>query len=400
MILRSKYVLIWAIGLLSVTGGSLCAQTGVRLIPGVKKVKDVIVYKDTMFYSSFPSVVRLPDGTLYVAFRRAPDRKVFRESKNSHVDPNSYLVAVRSEDGMNWSKEPELIYAHPFGGSQDPCLLQLRDETLICASYLWGFIRPEGILRLDKPYAEAGGAIFLGGYLLRSTDNGKSWGQPIYPPSIPTEKNYSGLGGKIPAYNRGAMYEGKDGTVYWAVASSDSGALSNTSVHLLASADKGISWQYRSLIARDSKISFNETSVYETPKGDIIAFLRSEAYGDQACIARSTDKGKTFRWEGMGFKGHPLQALRLPDNRVLLTYGYRHTPCGVRARILNPECTDYATAPEIILRDDADDGDVGYTWAALLDNNQVFVTYYINYDRAKGTRQIAGTILEIQPETN
>ena len=42
--------------------------------------------------------------------------------------------------------------------------------------------------------------------------------------------------------------------------------------------------------------------------------------------------------------------MRLPDNRVLLTYGYRHEPCGVRARILNAECTDFATAPEIIIR--------------------------------------------------
>jgi len=351
-----------------------------------------------MFYSAFPSAVKLSGGDVIVAFRRAPDRKIFREPKNSHVDPNSYLVAVRSKDGINWTKEPELIYAHPFGGSQDPCLLRLRDGTLLCASYLWGFIRPEGMPKLNKPYAEAGGAVFLGGYLLRSVDNGKTWGQPVYPPSVPTEKNFSGLGGKVPAYNRGALYEGKDGTVYWGVASSDSGNLSNTSVHLMVSKDKGITWEYVSVIARDSKVSFNETSMYETPQGDIIAFLRSEAFGDQACIARSADRGKTFKWESMGFKGHPLQALRLPDNRVLLTYGYRHPPCGVRARILNAECTDFATAPEMVLRDDADDGDVGYTWSVQLDKNKVLVVYYINFDRTKGTRHIAGTILEINSQ--
>ena len=84
-----------------------------------------------------------------------------------------------------------------------------------------------------------------------------------------------------------------------------------------------------------------------------------------------------------GFKGHPLQAMRLPDNRVLLTYGYRHEPCGVRARILNAECTDFATAPEIIIRDDADDGDVGYTWAVQLDEKRVLVVYYINLTEPK-----------------
>ena len=67
------------------------------------------------------------------------------------------------------------------------------------------------------------------------------------------------------------------------------------------------------------------------------------------------------KWESMGFYGHSLSAVRLPDNRVLLTYGYRREPCGIRAKILNKECTDFATSDEIILRDDNGPGtDVGY----------------------------------------
>ena len=81
------------------------------------------------------------------------------------------------------------IYAHPFGGSQDPCLLQLRDGTLLCTSYGWAFVREEGIPNLKKPYAEAGGAIFLGGYVLRSSDGGKAWNGPLYPPHITPEIN-------------------------------------------------------------------------------------------------------------------------------------------------------------------------------------------------------------------
>ena len=95
----------------------------------------------------------------------------------------------------------------------------------------------------------------------------------------------------------------------------------------------------------------------------------------------------------MGFQGHPLHALRLSDNRVLITYGYRHKPFGIRARILNPECTDFETAPEIVLRDDGGSGDIGYTWAVQLDNNRVLVVYYFN--QKNGTRHIAGSILEI-----
>ena len=96
----------------------------------------------------------------------------------------------------------------------------------------------------------------------------------------------------------------------------------------------------------------------------------------------------------MGFQGHPLHALRLPDNRVLLTYGYRHQPYGIRARILNPECTDYRTAPEFVLRDDGGTTDLGYTWSVQLDKKQVLVVYYFNI--GNGPRHIAGTILEIE----
>jgi hypothetical protein len=358
----------------------------------LSKIKDIVIYKDTNFYSAFPSILKRPGGDYLLAFRRAPDRKVFGEKNNNHVDPNSYLVSLRSKDGEKWTEVPELIYAHPYGGSQDPCLLQLRNGTILCASYGWAFLRPEGMTALKKPFFQAGEAVFLGGYLVRSEDGGKNWGEPVYPLNIKPEININPMGKPVPAYNRGALYEGRSGRIFWAVAATD--APKKTSVHLISSDDKGVSWNYMSPIAVDEKISFNETSVYETPKGDLVAFLRTAGLEDQACIARSSDGGKTFsKWESMGFKGHPLNALRLPDNRVLLTYGYRHKPYGIRARILNAECTDFATAPELILRDDGGSGDIGYTWPVLLDKNRVLVVYYFNTDN--GTRSIEGTILRI-----
>jgi hypothetical protein len=373
---------------------SAVAQTIQDLIPGVRKIKDIVIYEDPVFYSSFPSVVKRPDGEILVAFRRAPDRKIFGEKGTNHVDPNSYLVMVRSIDGETFSKEPELIYAHPFGGSQDPCLLQLSDGTLLCTSYGWAFVRPDGIENLKEPVGMAGeGVVFLGGYLLRSPDGGNSWQGPVYPPHIAPEIKNNALGIPLPAYNRGALYEGKNGSIYWVVAAGDSEH--KTSNHLLISEDKGLTWKYSAPVAVDSQVTFNEASVYETPKGDLVAFLRTANFDDQACIARSTDGGKSFeKWESMGFQGHPLNAIRLPDNRVLLTYGYRHEPFGIRARILNAECTDYRSAPEIIIRDDGGNTDIGYSWPVVIDKNRVLITYYFN--KENGTRHIAGTILDIK----
>jgi sialidase-1 len=365
-------------------------------ISGIRKVKDIIIYGDPRFYSAFPSIVKKPGGELLLAFRRAPERKLFGEQETSHVDPNSYLMMVRSADGQHWTSEPELIYAHAFGGSQDPCLLGLQDGTLLCTSYGWGFVRPDGMPKLKKPYFEASeGVIFLGGYLVFSTDGAETWKGPIYPPHILPEKHNDVFGNPIPAYNRGALCEGREGRIFWAVAAGDSGSSGRTSVHLILSEDKGLTWKYSCLVAADEKADFNETSVIETPKGDLVAFLRSANLDDQACIARSTDGGKSFSsWLKMGFQGHPLHALRLSDNRVLLAYGYRHNPYGIRARLLNAECTDYATAQEIIIRDDGGNPDVGYPWSVQLDDLHILVTYYFN--KENGTRHIAGTILEIR----
>lgn len=384
----------------AVAAFSAFAADPMKSAPGATahNVRDLVIYADPTFYSSFPSVVKRPDGELLVAFRRAPARRALGEAKESHVDPNSYLVMVRSTDGANsWTKEPALIYAHAFGGSQDPCLLALRDGTLLCASYGWSFLAPEAAAALKRPVFEIRpGVVFLGGYLVRSRDGGRTWGSPIYPTHVPMEVHLGTYGRPVPAYNRGALYEGKDGRIFWVVAAHDSATPRKTSNHLLVSEDQGATWRYSAAVAVDAKVSFNEASVYETPRGDLVAFLRTAGFDDQACIARSSDGGKTFLpWQGMGFKGHPLQALRLADERVLLVYGYRHKPYGIRARILNAECTDFATAPEIVIRTDGGTTDIGYPWSVQLAEKRVLVVYYFNI--ADGPRHIAGSILELAP---
>jgi hypothetical protein len=163
----------------------------------------------------------------------------------------------------------------------------------------------------------------------------------------------------------------------------------------MVSEDKGSTWRYSCPVAQDPKITFNETSVYETPKGDLVAFMRTGGMDDHLCIARSTDHGKSFKqWEDMGFQGHPFFAMRLPDGRALLVYGYRHPPFGIRARVLNAECSNIATAPEVILRDDGGNFDLGYPWATMISEKRALIVYYFN--RADGPRTIAGTVVEIE----
>ena len=387
-----KLIVSWLVLLLA--GATLHAESG-KPSPGIKKIEDRTVYAGENFYSTFPSVVRRPDGELLLAFRRAPDRRVLGGGKYRHTDPNSYLVLVRSKDsGQTWSKEPELIYAHPYGGSQDPCMVQLSDGSILCTSYGWARLETEQVSKLKQPlFVNSKNFVFMGGYILRSQNNGRSW-DPIIPAPTKIDPTLGIFGEPIPAFNRGAMCEGANGRLYWVSQVFSSTTPAYTENHLMISDDKGLTWTYSSVVAADPKVQFNETSIYETPKKDLVAFMRTDAYNDHLAIARSTDGGKSFTWSDGGVIGHPYHAVRLPDKRVLLVYGYRHVPYGIRARVLNAECTDAATAPEVVLRDDGGAPDLGYPWVTVLSKKRALVVYYFN--KANGPRTIESTLVEIE----
>lgn len=372
-----------------------CAQIANAEASGLKKIKDIVIYKDATYYSTFPSIVQRQNGELICAFRHAPDRKaLWGGGGPTHTDPNSYLVLVRSKDhGETWTKDPELIFAHPLGGSQDPCMVQLKDGSIVCTSYGWALIPEQGEAQL-KGANHHGSFYFLGGYVLRSDDGAKTWKGPFVPIPIPGNEAIDALGKPVPAFNRGAMCQGKDGRLYWAVAGRDGGS-GPTQVHLMISSDRGETWTYSCPIAKDDKILFNETSMIQTKKGDLVAFMRTDNLNDHLAYARSTDNGKSFgKWQDGGVVGHPYYALHLKDGRIFLIYGYRHEPYGIRARIIDAECTNMATAPEFVLRDDGGSTDIGYPWAVQLPDGKILAVYYFN--KNNGTREIDGTLLELE----
>lgn len=351
----------------------------------MEKLNDIIIYRNSRYFCAFPSIVRLLNGELLVAFRRAPERRAYG-GRCTHADPNSQIVFVRSLDGgKTWTQKPELIYAHPMGGSQDPCMTLLHDGSILCSSYLW-ILQPRCT---SGEYCDNLGWkwTFGGGYLMRSRDCARHWEGPIIPPPVSGNTAVVALGNLFPAYNRGNILAASDGLLYWAVVRSDStveqpGRMAPPpSVHLMVSCDRGSSWQYRCPIAADAKIGFNETYLYETAGGDLIAFLRTSDKEGKIlnAVARSRNRSMSFEpWQNTGFHGHPHCAVRLNDGRVLLAYGYRRVPYGIRGKVLNPECTDICDAGEFIIRDDGGSTDLGYPWPVVFPDGRVLVVYYFN----------------------
>jgi sialidase-1 len=378
------------IAILSVLGGTLMAQSGLK-----KVGKDFIIYQDSKFYSTFPSLVQKKDGEIFCAFRRAPDRRMWGATGYTHTDPNSYLELVRSKDGgKTWSKEPELIFAHPMGGSQDPCMYMLKDGSIICTSYGWAEM-PVGKEKEMTETLTHPRFAFLGGFIVRSDNDAKTWKGPFVPPPAPESisKSVDAFGNPQPIFNRGRMMQDRHGKLYWAAAVTNPGH--PTSVHLFTSTDKGETWTYACPIAQEENITFNETSLIQTQKGIIIAFMRTDKFDGKLAYARSTDGGKSFQpWQDGGFFGHPFTAINLKDGRIFLIYGYRQPPFGIRAKVLNADCTDIATAPEFVIRDDGGGGDLGYPWAVQLPDGNILTAYYFNI--GDGNRHIAGSILGLE----
>lgn len=77
-----------------------------------------------------------------------------------------------------------------------------------------------------------------------------------------------------------------------------------------------------------------------------------------------------------------------------MAYGYRREPYGIRCRLTDPELSDLDHAPEVVLRDDGGNSDLGYPWAVRMADDRVLVAYYMNNEDS--TRYVAGSILEVE----
>jgi hypothetical protein len=97
---------------------------------------------------------------------------------------------------------------------------------------------------------------------------------------------------------------------------------------------------------------------------------------------RSRDAGKTWSFEGRpvantGFGGNPPTLNRLKDGRLVMVYGFRDAPFGMRARIGAGDGT--AWGEEIILREDGGMSDLGYPRTVVREDGKVLTLYYYNY---------------------
>jgi hypothetical protein len=113
-------------------------------------------------------------------------------------------------------------------------------------------------------------------------------------------------------------------------------------------------------------------------------------------VYESTDDGQTWKFlskvaeTDMGkHNGNPPSLIRLRDNRICVTYGYRAVPYGIRARISNDLGKNWSEV--IHLRDDGRTFDIGYTRSVQRTDGKVVTIYYYTTDLNR-EQHIAATI--------
>jgi len=107
---------------------------------------------------------------------------------------------------------------------------------------------------------------------------------------------------------------------------------------------------------------------------------------------RSDDNGANWRHVTRTVpdtgRGNPPSLVKLRDGRLVVTFGYRAKPFGIRARISGDQGKTWSD--DIILRSDATDWDLGYTRSVQRPDGKIVTVYYYN-DGTSAERYIAGT---------
>ncbi len=312
---------------------------------------------------AFPGVAELADGTLLVVCREG----------DAHVCPRGRIVMTRSTDGgATWSAR-ETIYDSP-SDERDPAILTMPDGKVVVSYNTWDSWRADAALCARYPaetarMAKDGWGKYSGSWLIISEDGGRTWSPPRRSPTFSPH-------GPVP---------GPGGALYWVGLEHREG---NVVVVIYRTADLGRTWDRysevsysRDLSGADRWEAWDEPNLIFLPDGRAICTIRVDLDG-WVRQSYSTDGGQHWSWpKKLAVWGYPQQLCRLADGRLLMAYGRRRAPLGIRACLSADGGRTWGVGHEIAFRNDCATIDLGYPYTIQLRDGRVFTVYYANSGR-------------------
>jgi hypothetical protein len=123
--------------------------------------------------------------------------------------------------------------------------------------------------------------------------------------------------------------------------------------------------------------------------GAILTAVRYRPFIDAYLSQDEGESWERLRRPAPKTGGNPPSLVKLHDGRLVLTYGYREPPFGIRA-VLSADQGRSWSEP-FVLRDDGGSWDLGYTRTAQRPDGKLVTVYYYNLGE-DSERFIAGTI--------
>ncbi|MFC8681506.1 exo-alpha-sialidase [Microbacterium ureisolvens] len=240
----------------------------------------------------FPDVITLDDGRLLVAYYEA----------SGHTAPSGNIkVTTSSDDGETWTDSTMAVdVTHD---ARDPKLVQLSDGTILLTYFDYNWAGPTAV----EPF------------LVRSTDGGTTWSDPIF---VSNDLSSSTSRAEGWAASHGPIIELSGGDLLAPLyGAPDMVTPEHSSV--VRSTDGGLTWDPETItVAEDPVIKFQEPNLTLLPSGEIVALSRSTSSPIRGYLSRSFDDGRT--WSDPIVTDLPAQShhqLYTQAGQVLLTYG-------------------------------------------------------------------------------
>lgn len=344
-----------------------------RKAPVVAGAEHVVIYRQEGVYAPFPTLRwDPPAGQIYVLFSKKKMRTHFETL-------DSTPGRMTSRDGGRTWQEVDSIPAGLVGPRPEE-IATAKDGSRIRIGQNWrrwyppqrrGEFEDKYAISTPGTYKPGWFAVNSGGWVQRSEDEGKTWEKTDIP-ELDTYVSCSSSWSYTP------LRDGRLLRAFMVV----SGPGDSGDVFATFTRDGRTAETVRVMGDPEEKLRFTEeTLVHETSGGAIWMLTRVEGGDDRLWQAVSRDGGRTWSAQKTGVRGHPPSGLvALADGRLVLTYGYRHPPFGIRAVISNDEGLTWDTDQVVVLRNDGAGYDLGYPSSMQLDDGTILTVYYFTDD--------------------
>lgn len=344
----------------------ICREPGRLLgegtMSGIDRNGHTVLLKKVMEpdrYLGWATLVQTHSGELIVAF--SGDR-------DSHICPWGKTQIIRSSDeGRTWTA-PRTITNSPLD-DRDAGIIETRKGTLVVSWFTSLAFEQRSFGQAAELYARHAEKLaqetkdeWLGNWVRRSEDGGKTWLPPVRTIS-------SAPHGPIELPDGRLLYIGT-------ARGHEHAALS-----IEQSADDGRSWQQIAAIAapHGAADGLSEPHLVALREGRILALVRHEPKDLSPPFllqSESADGGRTWSpLHSTGIAGLPPHLRQLANGWLLVSYGYRRPPYGERACLSRDQGRTWDADHPILLAS-APNGDLGYPSSVQLKDGSILTVYY------------------------